>query len=166
MCSWDHHLPFHCFILVAWWRCLQRETKVLSNVSSGAFIRSWVTLRLFPGLENLRSLHYTENWMSHSPSFSSVTQSCPTLCDPMDCSTPGLPVLHHLLEFAQTHVHLVGDVSNHLILCHPLLLLPSLFASIRVFSNESVLHIRWLQYWNFSFSIILPMNIQNWTNFL
>ena len=52
--------------------------------------------------------------------------------------------------------------SNHLILCHPLLLPPSIFPSIRVFSNESVLHIRWPKYWSFSFSIILPMNIQDW----
>ena len=76
-------------------------------------------------------------------SFSSVTQSCPTLCDPMDCSMPGFPVHHQLLELAQTHVHR-GSVmpSNHLILCHPLLLLSSIFPSIRVFSSESFLHIR------------------------
>ena len=69
----------------------------------------------------------------------------------MDCSTPGFPVLHHLLEFAQTHVHWFGD-AIHLILCHPLLL-PSIFPSIRVFSNESALHSRWPKYWSFSFSI-------------
>ena len=63
----------------------------------------------------------------------SVAQSCPTLCDPMDCSTPGFPVLHHLPELAQTHVHGVGDAIC-LILCHPLLFLPSIFPSIRVFS--------------------------------
>ena len=85
--------------------------------------------------------------------FSSVTQSWPTLCDPMDCSTPGLPVYHHLPEFAQTHVHQVMMPSNHLILCCPLLLPPSIFPSIRVFSNESVLHIRRPKYWTFSFSI-------------
>ena len=121
----------------------------------------------------------------------SVIKSCPTLCDPMDCSTPGFPVLQHLLEFAQTHVHRVSSAqlssvqsvshvqlfatpgnaacqaslsitnsrslpkpmsiesmmpSNHLILCHPLLLLPSIFPSIRVFSSESALHIRWPKY--------------------
>ena len=83
-----------------------------------------------------------------------ITQSCPTLWDPMDCSTPGFPVLHHLLEFAQIHVHWVSDAiqPSHLIFCHPLLL-PSIFPSIRVFSNESVLRIRWQKYWNFSFSI-------------
>ena len=63
----------------------------------------------------------------------SVAQSCLTLCDPMDCSMPGFPVLHHLPELAQTHVHESLMTSNHLILCHPLLLLPSIFPSIRVF---------------------------------
>ena len=83
---------------------------------------------------------------------SSVTQSCPTLCNPMDCSAPGFPVHHQLLELAQAHVHLITMPSNHLILCCPLLL-PSVFPSIRVFSNEWVLRIRWPQYWSFSFSL-------------
>ena len=56
----------------------------------------------------------------YSVQFSSVTQSCPTLCDPMNCSTPGLPVHHQLPEFTQTHIHRVGDAISHLILCHPL----------------------------------------------
>ena len=72
---------------------------------------------------------------------------------PQDCSTPGLPVHHQLLGFAQTHSIESVMPSNHLILCHPLLLLPSIFPSIRVFSNESVLCIRWSKYWSFSFSI-------------
>jgi len=71
----------------------------------------------------------------------------------MDCSSPGLPVHHQILEFTQTHLHWVGDASNHLTLCQPLLLLPSIFPSIRVFYNESVLHIRWPKYWSFSFNI-------------
>ena len=71
----------------------------------------------------------------------------------MDCSIPGLPVHHQLLEFTQTHVHWSVMPSNHLILCHPLLLLPSIFPSIRIFSSESVLHIRWTKYWSFRFSI-------------
>ena len=75
------------------------------------------------------------------------------LWDPMDCSTPGLPVLHHLPEFAQIHVHWVDDAVQHLILCRPLLLLPSVFPSIRVFSSELALRIRWPKYWSFSFSI-------------
>ena len=85
----------------------------------------------------------------------SVAQSCPTLCDPMDCSTPDFPVHHQLPELAQTHVHWVSGAiqPTHLILCHPLLLLPSIFPSIRVFYNESPLRIRWPKYWNFSLSI-------------
>ena len=70
----------------------------------------------------------------------------------MDCSIPGFPVHHQLPELAQTHCSSVMP-SNHLTLCHPLLLLPSLFPRIRVFSNESVLWIRWPKYWSFSFSI-------------
>ena len=70
----------------------------------------------------------------------------------MDCSMPGFPVLLYLLEFAQTHVHRVMP-SNHLILCRPLLFPPSIFPSIRVFSNESALRIRWPKFWSFSFSI-------------
>ena len=79
--------------------------------------------------------------------FSSVAQPCPTLCDPIDYSTPGFPVHHQLPEPTQTHVHLI----NHLILCS-VFLPPSVFPSIRVFFNESVLHIRWPTYWSFSFS--------------
>ena len=84
---------------------------------------------------------------------SEVTQSCPTLCDPMDCSTPGFPVLQHLLELAQTVSTESVMPSKHLILCCSFLLLPSIFLSIRVFSNESALRIRWPKYWNFSFTI-------------
>ena len=78
--------------------------------------------------------------------FSSVTLSCPTLCDPMIHSTPGLPVHHQLLEFTKTMSIESVMPSNHLILCRPLLLLPSIFPSIRVFSNGSALHIRWPKY--------------------
>ena len=85
--------------------------------------------------------------------FSSVAQSCLTLCDPINCSTPGLPVHHQLLNLPKLmSVELVLP-SNHLIFCHPLLLLPSIFHSIRVFSNESAVHIRWTKYWSFSFNI-------------
>ena len=71
----------------------------------------------------------------------------------MDCSTPGLPVFHYLPELGQTHVHWVMIPSSHLYLCCPFLLLPSIFPSITVFSNELALHIRWPKYWSFSFSI-------------
>ena len=73
----------------------------------------------------------------------------------MDCSTPSFPVPHHFLELAQTHAIDSGMPSNHLILYHPLLLLPSIFLSIRVFSNEPAFCIRWPNYWSFSFSISL-----------
>ena len=90
-----------------------------------------------------------------SDQFKSVAQSCPTLCDPMNRSTPGVPVHHQLTEFTQTQVH---RVSNAIQPSHPLLS-PSPLApippSIRVFSNESTLRMRWPKYWSFSFSIIL-----------
>ena len=88
-----------------------------------------------------------------SVQFSSVAQSCLTLCDPMDHSTPGPPIHHQLLDLQK--LMSIGSVmsSKHLLLCCPLLLLPSIFPSIRVFPNESVLRIRWPKYWRFSFSI-------------
>ena len=82
---------------------------------------------------------------------SSVTQSCPTLSDPMNHSTPGLPV-HHQLQSSPISIESVMP-SNHLILCRLLLLLPSILPSIRVFSNESTFLMRWPKYWSFSFSI-------------
>ena len=88
-----------------------------------------------------------------SVQFSSVTQSWPTLCDPMECSMPGLIVHHQLPELLKLMPIESVMPSNHLILYCPLLLLPSIFLSIRVFSNESVLCIRWSKYWSFSFSI-------------
>ena len=152
-----------------------------------------------------------------SVQFSSVTQSCLTLCNAMDCSTPGFPVFHHLPEFAQTHVHWVGDAmsssvipfsclhsfptrrssdlplaalwtaasqvslsftisqsllklmsiesmmpSNPLVLCHPLLLWPSIFPSIRVFSSESTLLIGGQSIGASASASVLPVNIQDW----
>ena len=87
-----------------------------------------------------------------SVQFRSVAQLCLTLCDPMDCSTPGFPVHHQLPELTQTHVHRVGDAIQP---SHPLSSPSSALnrSSIRVFSNESVLCIRWPKYWSFSFSI-------------
>ena len=84
----------------------------------------------------------------------SVTQSCLTLCDPMDCSILGFRVLHYLPEFAQTHIHWVsGAVQQFYSLSSPSPAALSLFPSNRVFSRESALHIRWPKYWSLSFSI-------------
>ena len=87
-----------------------------------------------------------------SVQFSSVTQLCPTLCGPMDCSTPGLPVHRQLRSLLKLMSIESAVPSNHLILCRPLLLLPSVFPSIRLFSNEPALRIRWPKYWSFSTS--------------
>ena len=95
--------------------------------------------------------------MTNLVQFSSVAQSCLTLWDPMNLSTPVLLVHHQLPEFTQTHVHRVGNAI--LILCHPILLLPPIPPSIRVFSNESTLHMRWPKYWSFSLSVS-PSNEQ------
>ena len=83
----------------------------------------------------------------------------------MNRSTPSLPVHHQFPESTQTHVHESVMPSNHLFLCHPLLFLPSIFPSIRVFSNESALHIRWPKYWSFSFSIIHSKEIPGFISF-
>ena len=96
--------------------------------------------------------------------FSSVSQSCPTLCDPMDCSIPGLPIHHQLLEFTQIHVHRLVMPSNHLILCRLLLLLPSIPPSIRVFSNEStwiVIRKVIVIYQNQSFDMVSSLSERN-----
>ena len=91
--------------------------------------------------------------MISSVQFSPVAQLYPTLCDPMNRSMPGLPIHHQLSESPKPMSIVLVIPSNHLILCHPLILLPSTFPSIRVFSNESALRIRWPTYWNFSFNI-------------
>ena len=92
-----------------------------------------------------------------SVQFSSVTQSCPIHCDPMNCSTPGFPVHHQPSELTKLMSIELVMPSSHLILCRPLLLLPSI--PPRVFSNESTLHMRWSKYWNFSFGISPSNNI-------
>ena len=92
-------------------------------------------------------------WAFSSVQFSLVTQSCPTLCNSMDCSMPGLPVHHQLLVFTQTHIHRVSDAiqpSRPLSYPSPP---TSIFPSLRVFSNESALRIMWTKYWSFSFNI-------------
>ena len=100
--------------------------------------------------------------MKKDQSVSSVSQSCLTLWDPIDCSTPGFHVHHQLPEIFQTHVHQVSDAiqPSHPLL--PLLLLPSIFPNIRVFSSESVIYIRWPKYGASALASVLPMNIQGW----
>ena len=117
----------------------------VNDVNGPMVIQFTSRMKMFMGFYRSLSVF---SWVQ----FSSVVQSCPTLSDPTNCSTPGLPVHHQLPEFTQTHVHWVGDASSHLILCLPLLLLPLIPPSIRVFSNESALHIRWPKYWSFSIS--------------
>jgi len=97
--------------------------------------------------------------------FSLVTQLCPTLCNPMNLSMPDLPVHHQLPEFTQTHVHQVGGTIQPSHPCRPLLLLPPIPPSIRVFSNESTLRIRWPKYWSLSFSIIPSKEIPGLISF-
>ena len=81
-----------------------------------------------------------------------MAQSCLTLCNPMDCSMPGFPGHHQLLEISQTHIHQLHNAIQPLILCRTFLYPPSIFPSIRSFPL-STLHIRWLKHWSFSFSI-------------
>ena len=100
-----------------------------------------------------------------SVQFSSVAQSCPTLCNPMNRSTPGLPVHHQLPEFTQTPVHRVGDAIQP---SHPLSSPSPLTPNpprIRVFSNESTLRMRWPKCWSFSFSIIPSKEIPGLISF-
>ena len=89
----------------------------------------------------------------YSLHFGSVTQLCRTLCNPMDCSMPGLPVHHQLWSLPKLMSIKSVMPSSHLILCRLLLLLPPMPPRIRVFSNESTLRMRWPKYWSFSFSI-------------
>ena len=100
-----------------------------------------------------------------SVQFSSVAQSCLTLWDPMNCSTPGLLSITN----SQSWLKLIPIESvmptGHLILCCPLLLLPPTPPSIRVFSNESNLRMRWPKYWSFNSASALPMNTQDWSPF-
>ena len=123
---------------------------------------------------NLKPIHliqgkmargHEKGWYLNPRIKRSVAQSCPTLCDPMNHSTPGLPVHHQLPGFTQTHVHQVMRPSSHLILCCPLLLLPPIPPRIRVFCNESTLRMRWPKYWSFSFSIIPSKEIPGLISF-
>ena len=136
-----------------------RDWTKVSHIAGGLFT-SWATSEVLVHIKicTFRMYFFTflsvtniVNFIYISVKFSWVTQSCPTLWDPINHSMPGLPVHHQLLEFTQTHVHQVGDAIQP---SHPLSS-PSLPASIppsiRVFSNESTLRMRWPKYWSFSF---------------
>ena len=97
--------------------------------------------------------------------FSSIPQSWPTLCNPMDCGPPGFPVHHQLPQLTQTHVSWVGNAIQQSHLCCSLLLWPSVIPSIRVFSNESAFHNRWPKYWSFSFNITSSNEYSGLTSF-
>ena len=116
-----------------------------------SWCHQWIRIHSSCSCSQCRGLRVGGNQFS-SVQCNSVAQSCLTLCHPVDCSTPGLPVHHQLPELTQLMPIKSMMPFNHLILCHPLLS-PSIFPSIRVFSNESVLCIRWPKYWSFSFSI-------------
>ena len=122
-------------------------------VTDDTEMKEWVRLCLNKTLFVKQAACWVWPTVCSFSQFSLASQLCPTLCDPMNCSMPGLPVHHQLPESTQTHVHCVGDAvqPNHPL--SSLLLLPSIFASIWVFSNELALHIKWPKYWSLSFNI-------------
>ena len=126
---WPFFLLLHHFLRVPW-------TSRRSNQSILKEINPEYSLE---GLMLKLKLHYFGHSMRRA--------------NPLDCTMPGLPVHHQLQEFTQAHVHWFGDVIQSSHLCRPLLLLPSIFCSIRIFSNESILRIRWPKYWSFNFNI-------------
>ena len=128
-------------------KSLLMKVKNLKQIPN-SFVHPQNCISLAPvdiSLLHIHSAHYSIAPAGLTVQFSSVTHSCLTLCDPMNRSTPGLPVHHQLLEFRLTSIESVMP-SSHLILCRPLLLLPPIPPSIRVFSNESTLRIRWPKY--------------------
>ena len=127
-----------------WWAYLQGSNRD-ADIENSRGRRGWDELR-----GALKRMYYH---VCKTDCCCSVSQSCPILCDPMDCSILGFPVLHCLPEFAQTRVHWVEDAIQSSLLCHPLLLPPSIFLSIRGFSSELALCIRKPKYWSVSFSI-------------
>ena len=116
-----------------------------------------------PGLPHYRQIPYQLSFQGSlwATQFSSVAQSCLTLCNPMNCSTPGFPVHYQLPEPTQTHVHRVGDVIQSSHLCCPLVLLPLIFPRSRVFSNESFFASGGQNIGASASESVLPMNIQD-----
>ena len=131
----------------------------LSKLKGVGYPLSKSSFKGFPGSSEVKNLpansgNTVNRWSGKIPhQFSSVAQLCPTLCDPIDHSTSGLPIITNSRSLPKPMSIESVMPSSHLILCHPLLVLPSLFPSIRVFSNESTLRIRWPKYWSFSFNI-------------
>ena len=127
----------------------RRRTKIWNGKSWGRTLWFWIEI----GDSHIKKLLTSPSSATacSTSQFRSVAQSCSTLCDPMDCSTPSFPVLHHLLELAQTHVHWISDAIQPSPLSSPSSP-ASIFLSIRVLSSESVLRIRWPKYWSFSIS--------------
>ena len=123
----------------------------------------WTRIIYFTHIGGSSNFHLSSKQVRDSVKFSSVTQLCPTLCDPMNCSTPGLPVHHQLPEFTQTHVHRVGMPSSHLILCRPLLLLPPMPPSIRVLSMSQLFAWGGQSTGVSALASFLQMNTQGWS---
>ena len=123
----------------------------------------WTRIIYFTHIGGSSNFHLSSNQVRDSVKFSSVTQLCPTLCDPMNCSTPGLPVHHQLPGFTQTHVHRVGMPSSHLILCRPLLLLPPMPPSIRVLSMSQLFAWGGQSTGVSALASFLQMNTQGWS---
>ena len=116
-----------------------------NSISGKAVLNSEGEIKTFPDKEKLKEFINTQ--------FTSVTQSCHTLCNPMECTMPGPLFLTNSRSLLKLMSIESVMPSNHLILCHPFLLLPSIFPSIRTFANESILRIRWPKYCSFGFSI-------------
>ena len=131
----------------------------LSKLKGVGYPLSKSSFKGFPGSPEVKNLpanseNTVNRWSGKIPQqFSSVAQLCPTLCDPIDHSTSGLPIITNSRSLPKPMSIESVMPSSHLILCRPLLVLPSLFPSVRVFSNESTLHIRWPKFWSFSFNI-------------
>ena len=137
-------LSFVLMNLVIYWASLlgyhaNTSTCLSSKLSSWYYRRKFFLLQCFLLISSVQ--------------FNSVPQSCPTLCHPIDCSTPGFSIHHQLPGLAQAHVHRLSDAIQPSLPLRPLLVLPSIFPRVRVFSSESVLGIKWPKYWSFSFSI-------------
>ena len=143
-----------------YWVC--NFTNIITRISKLCFLYIFLSIHLLNPQAWMISIYFC---CAKHHQFSSVTQSCPTLRDPMNPSTPGLPVHHQLPEFTQTHAMESVMPSSHLILCLPLILLPPIPPSFRVFSNESTLLMRWPKYWSFSFSIIPSKEIPGLISF-